>query len=76
MRTTQDGLLEVVILTSDSTEDTEGGERRKNVAYCQCGGERRGPWIVSEGTGNRTKHVLQQVHGHVRSYSTLHVRLT
>ena len=67
-RATQDGVLEVVLLTSDSTDATEGGERRKSVAYCQCGGKRKGPRIVSEVTGNRAEQVLEQVHGLLRSY--------
>jgi hypothetical protein len=66
-RTTEDGVLEVVILTSDSTDATEGGERRKTATYCQCGGERRGPRIVSEHTGKRAEQVLQDVYAPVRS---------
>jgi hypothetical protein len=55
--------LEVVIILSDTEDDTAGGERRKTAAVCQCIREKRTSGIVPEGTAKSFDQVLGQVHG-------------
>ena len=62
----EDGVTKVVIVLSDSTNGTSGGDTKKSARYCQCGGEKRLKRIVPEATDNRAKQVLVHVHGHVR----------
>lgn len=67
----EDGVIKVVIVLSDSTDDTEGGDTRKSARYCQCGGERRLNRPVPEATDNRAKQVILHVHAHVRRNGAL-----
>ena len=70
-----DGVLEVVIVLSDSTNSTEAGDKRKSARFCQCRGERRSSRIVPKATDNRAQQVLVHVHAHVGRSGAVRVML-
>ena len=70
-----DGVLEVVIVLSDSTNNTEAGDKRKSARFCQCRGERRSSRIVPKATDNRAQQVLVHVHAHVGRNGAVRVML-
>lgn len=69
------GILEVVIYLSDLEYDTEAGERKKTVGYCQCEGEERCSRILPDGTKQQVEQAPGHVHGHDSLITNLHVSL-
>lgn len=61
----EDGAVEVVIVLSDSTNETEDGGTRESARYCQCGAQRRTTRTDPEAILKRAQQVLVHVHAHV-----------